>query len=85
VYSLVDELISRSSGASSWWILLFFLWGCKALQLLQSFLPLLHWVPHTKTNGCLKASTSVFLRLWQSLSGDSYISLLSAITSWHPQ
>jgi hypothetical protein len=34
-YSLVAGLVPRSSG---WLILLFFLWGCKPLQLLQSFL-----------------------------------------------
>ena len=28
---------------------------------------------------------SVFVRLWQSLSRDNYIRLLSASTSWHPQ
>jgi hypothetical protein len=33
----------------------------------------------------LQASASVFVRLWQSLSGDSYIRLLSACTSWHSQ
>jgi hypothetical protein len=25
------------------------------------------------------------VRIWQSLSGDSYIKLLSASTSWHQQ
>jgi hypothetical protein len=39
VYSLVGDL---DPGSSGWLILLFFLWGCKPLQLLQSFLtPLL--------------------------------------------
>jgi hypothetical protein len=33
----------------------------------------------------LRASTSVFIRYWQSLSGDSYIRRLSASTSWHQQ
>jgi hypothetical protein len=28
---------------------------------------------------------SLFVRHWQSLSGDRYISLLSGSTSWHPQ
>jgi hypothetical protein len=28
---------------------------------------------------------SVFVRLWQMLSEDSYIGLLSACTSWPPQ
>ena len=35
VYSLVGSL---DPGNSGWLILLFFLWGCKSLQLLQSFL-----------------------------------------------
>jgi hypothetical protein len=38
VYSLVGGLVPGSSGASGWLILLFFLWGCKPLKLLQSFL-----------------------------------------------
>jgi hypothetical protein len=33
----------------------------------------------------LLTSTSVFVRLWQGLSGDKHIRLLSAYTSWHPQ
>jgi hypothetical protein len=37
VYSFVDGLVPGSSRGSGWWIL-FFLWGCKPLQLLQSFL-----------------------------------------------
>jgi hypothetical protein len=36
VYSLVGGLVPGSSGDSGWLILLFFLWGCKPLQLLQS-------------------------------------------------
>jgi hypothetical protein len=46
VYSLVDGLVPRSSGESGWLILIFFLWGCKPLQLLRSFLLLL-WGPCT--------------------------------------
>ena len=38
VYSLVGGLVPRSFRGSNWLILLFFLWGCKPLQLLQSFL-----------------------------------------------
>jgi hypothetical protein len=38
-----------------------------------------------QSNGWLGASVSVFVRRCQSLSGDSYIMLLSASTSWHPQ
>jgi hypothetical protein len=37
VYSLVCGLVPGDSGGSDWLILLFFLWGCKLLQLLQSF------------------------------------------------
>jgi hypothetical protein len=36
VYSLVGGLVPGSSGVSGWLILLFFLWVCKPLQLLQS-------------------------------------------------
>jgi hypothetical protein len=35
---LDSSLVPGSSGGSGWLILLFFLWGCKQLQLLQSFL-----------------------------------------------
>jgi hypothetical protein len=38
VYSLVGCLVPGSSRKFGWVILLFFLWGCKPLQLLQSFL-----------------------------------------------
>ena len=34
---LVGGLVPGSSGGSDWLILLFLLWGCKPLQLLQSF------------------------------------------------
>ena len=33
----VGGLVPGSSGVSGWLILLLFLWGCKQLQLLQSF------------------------------------------------
>jgi hypothetical protein len=38
----------------------------------------LHWGPCAQSNGWLRASTSVFVRHWQSLLTDSYIRLLSA-------
>jgi hypothetical protein len=38
VYSLVGGLVPGNSGGSGWLTLLFFLWACKPLQLLQSFL-----------------------------------------------
>ena len=37
-YSLVGRLVPLSPGGTGWLILLFFLWGFKPLQLLQSFL-----------------------------------------------
>jgi hypothetical protein len=53
VYSLVDGLVPGSSEGSVWWILLFFLRGCKPFQLLQSFPYLLHWGPCAQTMiGC---------------------------------
>jgi hypothetical protein len=80
VYSLVGGLVHGSSGGTGWFISLFLLWGCKPLQLLGSFLSLLHWGPCTQSNGWLKPFTSVFVRHWQSFSGDSYINLLLAST-----
>ena len=38
VFCLVGDLVPWSSGGSGWLILSFFLWGCKPLQLLHSFL-----------------------------------------------
>ena len=38
VYALVGDFAPGSSGGSGWLILWFLLWGCKPLQLLQSFL-----------------------------------------------
>jgi hypothetical protein len=38
-------------------------WGCKAPQLLQFLLQLLHLGPHAHSNGWLQASASVFVRL----------------------
>jgi hypothetical protein len=43
VYFLVGSLVPGNSrgeggGGGSCWLVLFFLWGCKSLQLLQSFL-----------------------------------------------
>jgi hypothetical protein len=55
--------------------------GCKPPQLLQSLLKLLL----AQSNGWLQSSSSVFVRLWQSLSGDSHIRLPSVSTFWHPQ
>jgi hypothetical protein len=71
-YSLVSGLVPGSSEGTGWFILLFFLWGCKLLQLLWSFLYLLHW-------GWLaeRASTSEYVMHWQSLSRDNYIRLLA--------
>jgi hypothetical protein len=68
----------------SGWLMLFFLWGCKPLQSFSSFSPFSHssiGKPHTQCNGWLRASASVFVRLWEGLSGDSYIRLLSASIS----
>jgi hypothetical protein len=82
---LVGGLVSESSWGSGWLILLSFLWGCKPLHVLQSFPKLLLSGPHAQSNGWLWASASVFVRLCQSLSRDSYIRLLLACTSWHSQ
>jgi hypothetical protein len=48
MYCFVDGLVPESSGVSGRLILLFFLWGCKPLQPLQSFLKLLYLGTHTQ-------------------------------------
>ena len=78
VYSLVGGLVPAGSG---WLIVLFFLWGCKPFSSLGPFSS----SSIALSNGWLCASTSVFVRLWQSLSGDSSNRLLLSCTSWHPQ
>jgi hypothetical protein len=60
-------------------------WACKPPQLLQSLLQLLHQQLCTQSHGWLWASSSVFVKRWQSLSGDNHIRLLSVGTSLHPQ
>jgi hypothetical protein len=89
VYSLVGGLVPGSSGEYCFvhiiippmglFILLFL------LQLLGSFLWLLHWGPCAQSHGWLWASTSVFVRHWNSLSGDIYIRLLLTRSCWHLQ
>ena len=84
-------------GGGSDWLIMFFLWEsglltlllppwiCNYPQFLHFLLQLLHWVPHAQSNSWLQASTSIFVRLRQSLSGGSYIKLPSASTSVHSQ
>ena len=76
VYSLVGGLVSGSSegvGVGLWLVdTVVHPMGCKPLQLLQSFPWLLHWDHLAQSDGWLQASSSILIRLWQSLSGDSY-------------
>jgi hypothetical protein len=81
VYFLVGCPVPGSSGGLVSW----HCWVCNPPQLLHSLLQFLHWGPHAQSNAWLSASTSVFVRLWQSLSVDSNIRLLSASTSRHPR
>jgi hypothetical protein len=67
-------------------------WHCCSLHgaatPLSSFSPFSKssiWDPHAQSNGCLRSSTSVFVRLRQNLSGDSHIRLPSASNSRHSQ
>jgi hypothetical protein len=85
VYSLVGSPVPGGLCGSGPLTLLLCPLGCKPPQLLQSLLQLLHPGPCAQSNGWLWASTSVFVRLWQSISGNSCIMLLSASTSWHLQ
>ena len=82
VYPLVDSLVPGSPGTSGWPTSLFFPWGYKPLQLLQSALQLLHWGTHAQSNGWLLASASICVRLWQRPSRDHHNRLLSVHTSF---
>jgi hypothetical protein len=85
VYSLVGSPIPRSFGGSGQLTLLLPSWGWKPYQLLLSLLQLLHQGLHAQYNDWLQAPTSVFVRLWKSLSGDSHIRLPSPSICQHPQ
>ena len=83
--SYVWWLVPGSSGGTGKFISFLLIWGCKPLQLLGYFLQLFHWRPCAQSNGWLKATTSVFVRNWHSLSIDSYMRILSVSACWHPQ
>jgi hypothetical protein len=82
VYAWVGGLVLERSGRSCCLILLFLLWGCKPLQPFNS--PP-NYSMLSQTIGCKHPCLSILVRLWQNLSGVSYISLLSTSTSWHHQ
>jgi hypothetical protein len=87
VYSLISSLVPGSSGGI--WlvdivVLSMRLQTTPAPSVL-SLTPPLGSLCSVQPNDWLYESTSEFVRLWQSLSGDSYIRLLLASTSWHPQ
>jgi hypothetical protein len=71
--------LGAGGGESGWFILLFFLWVANPFSSFSSS------SKSSIGNGWLQASASVFVRLWKSLSGDSYIRLLSASPCWYPQ
>jgi len=75
-----------------WWFSPRKLWGYLLVHIIVPHIgmqtpsaPWVHWGPCVLSNGWLWASTSVFVRHWQSLSQDSYISLLPTSSCWHPQ
>jgi hypothetical protein len=87
VYSLVGGLVPGSSGESGWGLIGWYC--CPSMGLQTPSAPsvlslLLFWGNHAQSNGWLWASTTVFVRLLQNLSGNSYIRLLLVSTSWHP-
>jgi hypothetical protein len=88
VYFLVGGLVPGNSGDSGWFIMLFSLLVCKYIQLPSPFFNSCIGDPigspmFSSMVGC--EHQPLYLLDWQSLSGDSYIRLLSASTSWHPQ
>ena len=71
---MVGGLVPGSSGGSGWLVLLLFLWCCKPFS---SFRP----SPNSFTGEPVLSWLQALGRLWQSLSGDSYIRFLSASIS----
>jgi hypothetical protein len=61
------------------------LWGCKPLSSFSPFSNSSIMTPCDQIDGWLWAFASVFVRLLQSLSGDSHVRLPSAITFQHSQ
>jgi hypothetical protein len=64
VYSLVGCLVPGARGI----LVDSYCWSsygaAKNLQLFGSFFYLLHWGPCAQSNGCLRVSTSKFVRHW---------------------
>jgi hypothetical protein len=82
VYFLLDCLVPGSSGVGVWLVdIVVFPVGLQT----TSTPSVLYWGLCAQSNNWLQASASVFVRFWQGFSGDSYIRLLSACTSWYPQ
>jgi hypothetical protein len=77
-----------------WWFSPWELWGywlahivVPPMGLQTPSVPWLlsYWELCAQSSGWLWTSTSVLVRHWQSISGDSYIRLLSASSCWHLQ
>jgi hypothetical protein len=84
VYSLVGGLVHWSSGFLDCWHCYSLHEAANPLSFFSPFSISSIGNPWAQSNGGLLAS-SVYVRLWQSLSGDSNIKLLSASNSQHPQ
>jgi len=82
-YSLVGGLVSGSSGVSGWLIMLFFLWVANPFSFFSPFSN--SSIGDPVLSPMMQSSAYVLVRLWHSLSRNSWISILSASSSWHPQ
>jgi hypothetical protein len=85
VYSLVGGLVLGALGGPA-------CWHCCSLHGASNPFSSFSSLPNSsirdpwaQSNGWLWASASVFVRLWQRLSGDSHIRFPSASISLHPQ
>jgi hypothetical protein len=82
VYSLVGGPVPGSSGEYGLLTLFLSPWGCKPPSVPSPIPPSV--TPGAQYNDWLWASSSVFVRLWQSFSWDSYSRFLTTSTSQHP-
>jgi hypothetical protein len=83
VWSLVGSLDPGSTGWSRQ--LMFFIWGCNPLHLLQSFCQLPNQGLWAQSDGWLQASTSALVSCWLNLPRSSHTRFLSASVSWQLQ
>ena len=76
-FTLIGDLVPGSSGSTSWFILLFLYGAANTFNPFSPFSSssIQGWGPCAQSNGWLRASIFLFVRHWQTLSGDTCITV----------